>query len=54
MDLCEYEIEETEDGVGTGVKNTLLSDAVWSIGLVESVPGRTGFVVKKTHGPVWM
>ena len=36
MDLCVYESEEYEYGVGAGVNTTLLSDTLQSIGLVES------------------
>jgi hypothetical protein len=46
MDLCTYESEEDEQGVGTGVNTTLLSDTLWSIGLTEFAT--EGLVQKKT------
>ena len=36
MNLCGYESEEDESGVGTGVNSTLMSDTLSSIGLPES------------------
>jgi hypothetical protein len=47
MDLCVFESEEREDGVGAGANTTLLSDTLQSIGLAESAAARAK-VYKKT------
>jgi hypothetical protein len=35
MDLCTYESEEHEHGVGAGANTTLMSDTLQSTGLAE-------------------
>jgi hypothetical protein len=37
MDLCGYESEEREYGVGDGVNGIIMSDVLYGIGLTESV-----------------
>jgi hypothetical protein len=37
MDLCAYENEECEHGVGTCVNVIIMSDVLYGIGLTESV-----------------
>ena len=48
MDLCVYESEEHDHGVGDGVNSTLLSDILKSIGLGESVERVKIWLRKKT------
>ena len=51
MDLCAYEIQG--HGVGVGVKSTLLSDTLQSIGLAESTPGRSKVWFRKKPIDLW-
>ena len=48
MDLCVYESEEHEHGVGGGVNTTLLSDTLQSVGLSEYVESSKVWFRKKT------
>ena len=48
MDLCAFENEEPEHGVGSGVNSTLLSDTLKSIGLGVCRKGKD-LVSKKAH-----
>jgi hypothetical protein len=47
MDLCVYECEDHEHGVGSVVNTNLLSDTPKSIGLVESIVPRVKVSFRK-------
>ena len=45
--LCGWESDDHEDGVGPGTNSTLLSDTLWSIGLTESDVRETVWLWKR-------
>ena len=47
MDLCSYESEDHDHGVGSGANSTLLSDTLQSIGLAESSDTRAKVWLRK-------
>jgi hypothetical protein len=47
MDLCASEGEGREHGVGAGANTTLLSDTLWSKGLVECAAARAKVWLRK-------